>query len=104
MREQQSGRDQLGEIKEVCYTDLHIRSPREGEDRFFNLFGIVHNFLVKSLTDLGRSAVLASIFIQEARSWMDPTLRSRFGIDVGSLLDLDFATAANRFLSENRGG
>ena len=97
-------RNKLGKIKEFGYTDLHIRSPREVAYRFFNLIGIVHNVLVKSLTDLGRSAVLASIFIQEARSWMDPTLRSRFGIDVGSLLDFDFATAANRFLSENRGG
>lgn len=93
-------RNKSGEIKELGYSELHIRSPREIEYRFFNLIGIVHNLLIKSLADMSHSRSLQSTFIQEARFWMDPILRDRFGIEIGSLLDLDFVTAANRFDSE----
>jgi|SRR3989344_639245 len=96
-------RNKSGEIEGAGYEDLHIRAPSEIEYRFFNLIGIVHNVLNKSLADLSHSQALASIFIREAKFWMDPILRARFGLDVGSLLDLDFVTAANRFLSKDRG-
>jgi len=92
-----------GAIDDRGYQNFHIRTPMEIEYRFFNLIGIVHNVLNKSLVDIGDSRTLASIFIREAKFWMDPILRVRFGIDVGSLLDLDFVTAANRFLSKDRG-
>ncbi len=96
-------RNKSGEIKDLGYPDIHIRPAREIEYRFFNLIGIVHNVLIKSLRDIGDSRSLQSAFIKEASFWIDPTLSGRFGVDVMTLLELDFVAGANRFLEEYKG-